>query len=1082
MKKIALLLAIFAIGLQSVLAQTKQITGKVTSADDGSSLPGVSVSVKGTTLGTITDLDGNYSLKVPNDVKTLIFSFVGMQTLEVAVSGTTVNAVMKSDVVGINEVVVSALGITREKKTLGTATQTVAGDEIQKAGSPNVINSLAGKVAGVQITQAGGQLGSSSRIVIRGNSSFGDNQPLIVVDGVPVSNANISNNAVDYGSGLNDINPQDIENISVLKGGTAAALYGMRAGHGVILITTKSGKGNAKGVSVTYDGSFNFDQVYGIQKLQNKYGQGEYGDEFYFKKYGAGMTYQEYATGGYDPGMGFTYVDGIGNGVNDGVDESWGPRMDIGLKIAQYNSPLDSNGDRIPTAWISHPNNVKDLFRIGHTTAHNISLASVTDHSTTRLSVGLRDQAGTLPNTDLKRYNIGVNSRMTLNDYIDFDVAANYARTASDNLPLTEYNASNPMQSLGQWFGRQVDMKDLKANWKKTLDNGFPYNWNSNYHNNPYWSLNNNTNSMQKDRFFGKASMFVKPTSFITVEGRVGLDYYNSKNNRVVYSGSNETLLDASTASFHGGWFRLNQENRTELNADLIASIVKKFDKISFDAMAGANYRNLRWESSTLGADQLTVPNLFTISNVSGSPVTAMDHSWVRSNSVYASASLGYDGWIYLSSTVRNDWSSTIADSFFYPSFSASFLPFEAFKIESDAISFLKLRGGWAKVGSATGAYQTDPYFSASSSTIKGVTQYSQTTTFPTANIRPEQVTTTELGLEANFLKNRVGIDLSYYDKTTTDQIMNVSLSYATGYANTLINAGEINNKGFEVQLNATVIKDPEGFSWDVVLNWATDKSKIIELYTDPVTGQKLESYDIGSQWSTYVQARPGDEWGVIYGTGMVRDDNGAIIVGASGRPTLKSGMKLGSVTPDWIGGIRNEFTYKNWSAGFLIDIRKGGDIFSISNMFGAYGGQLAFTAEGDLRENGVILGKNYMTDEKFVKADGSVNDITTSAQNFFQSFYSNRELSVYDGSYGKLREAHLTYNLPKGFLGTGSMIKGGSVSLIGTNLATLWLDSSNKAKIDPENSVGSGNGGVGLETTSFPPSRSFGVKLSLKF
>jgi hypothetical protein len=406
----------------------------------------------------------------------------------------------------------------------------------------------------------------------------------------------------------------------------------------------------------------------------------------------------------------------------------------------------------------------------------------------------------------------------------------------------------------------------------------------------------------------------------------------------------------------------------------------------------------------------------------------------------------------------------------------------------------LKLRGGWAKVGSATGAYRTDPYFSAGASTIYGVTQFNQSTEFPPASLRPEQVVTTEFGLEANFLQNRIGLDVAVYDKTTTDQIMSVAISKATGYNTTLVNAGEINNKGVEVQLRGSVLKSANSLNWDIVLNWARDVSEIVELYTDPVTGQELESYQIGSEWSTFVQARPGDPWGVIYGTGMQRrESDGAVIVGSNGRPLVEANMKLGEVNPDWIGGIRNEFTYKNLSLGFLIDIRKGGDIFSVSQMFGSYGGQLAFTAEGDVRENGVILGQNYMKDEKFVKivsqnaddiqqSEFAENDLVTSAQAFFQSFYSNRELSIYDGSYGKLREAHITYTLPRNLFGAESFVKGGTVALVGNNLAILWRHKSNISGLDPENTANSQNDKVGLETTSYPPSRSFGIKLNLKF
>lgn len=1097
MKKVTLLLAMFLLGLQVLFAQTREITGVVTSGEDGSPIPGVSVIVKGTTLGTVTDMDGRFALQVPTDAQDLVFSFVGMASQDIAIAGrNTINIVMQPQAIGVDEVVVTALGISREKKSLGYAVQDVKSDELVKAASPNVINSLSGKVAGVQISQAGGQIGSSSRIVIRGNSSFGDNQPLIVVDGIPISNSNLSQNAVDFGSGLNDINPQDIESISVLKGGSAA-LYGMRAGHGVILITTKSGAGKAKGVSVTYDGNHNFDQIYGIQRFQNKYGQGYMGDEWFYKEAQADDytgSYQDFATGGYDPGMGFKYVDGIGNGVNDGVDESWGPRLDIGLMIPQFNSPY-SNGAYQPTPWVSNPSNVKDYFQMGYTSNHNFAVTSVTDNSNTRLSVGMRDQQGTLPNTNLTRYTAAINSIMNINKMLDFDFALNYTRTESDNLPITEYNASNPMQAFGQWFGRQVDMKAIEANWKTTMPNGFPYNWNSNYHNNPFWSLNKNTNGYQRDRVFGKTSLWLKPTDFLKFEGRLGLDYYNSKNKLVTHSGSNETLLDASTATFDGGWFRLNQDRNTEVNADLIGYFDKRFGELSVTAVAGANYRNLRWENSTIGANSLTVPNLFTISNVKGSPVTAMDHSWIRSNSVYASASLGYGNFVYLDASARNDWSSTIKDPFFYPAFSLSFLPLDAFDIESGVVSFLKVRGGWAKVGSATGAYRTDPYFSAGTATIYGVTQYNQATEFPPASLAPEQVVTTEFGVEANFLNNRLGLDVAVYDKTTTNQIMSVAISKATGYNTTLVNAGEINNQGIEVQLRGSVIKQANGLNWDITLNWARDVSEIVELYTDPVTGQKLESYNIGNQWSTFVQARPGEPWGVIYGTGMVRrKSDGAVIVAASGRPRLQSNMKLGNVNPDWIGGIRNEFSYKNLSFGFLVDIRKGGDVFSVSQMFGSYAGQLEFTALEDHRENGIILGKNYMEDTKFVKVVGTPaadiqdsefaeNDITTPAQYFFESFYSNRELSVYDGSYGKLREAHITYELPKNLFGSGSFVKGGTLGLVGTNLAILWRHKSNISGLDPENSVGNnGNGSVGLETTSYPPTRSFGLKLNLKF
>ncbi|MGB4204479.1 MAG: SusC/RagA family TonB-linked outer membrane protein [Bacteroidales bacterium] len=1099
MRKFTFLLACMLFMVQAMFAQ-RTITGTVTNADDGNGIPGVSVRVKGTTIGAVTDLTGKYTLAVPEDALTLIFSYVGMVTQEVAIEGkSTINVVLNPDVMDIEGVVVTALGISREKKSLGYAVQDVKSEELTRAASANAISSLSGKIAGVQINQIGGQIGAASRIVIRGNSSFGDNEPLVVVDGIPVANDSRNYNNIDYGKGLYDINPQDIESISVLKGGAAAALYGMRAGHGVILITTKRGSGKAKGISVEYDGNFNVDQVYSIQKWQNKYGQGYYGSEYYWKYFSDAWdihdTYQKYAEGGYHPGIGFSYKDGIGGGVNDNMDASWGPRLDIGLKLPQYNSPKDANGNRIPTDWVSNPNNVNDFYQLGHSTNHNISLVSVGDNSRTRLSMGVRNQAGVLPNTDLTRYTTSVNSIMDLGKKFQYDLAINYARSESGNLPETEYNASNPMQAFGQWFGRQIDMKDLKDNWETTMDNGFPYNWNSSYHNNPYWSMYKNTNDYQRDRAFGKTSLYYMPTSFLKFEGRIGLDFFDSKSKSVIASGSNETLLSAAKALFEGGSFRLRQDKNTEFNADFIAYFNKSFleDKISLNLLAGANYRNLKAETSVIGADVLTVPDLFTVSNAKGSPINTMSNTWIRSNSVYASGSLGYDGWVYLDASMRKDWSSTLKEPFFYPAFSLSVLPFEAFDFSSNVISFLKLRGGWSKVGSATGAYRLDPYFSAGTYTIYGVTQFNQATEFPPASLRPEQVVTTEFGLEANFLQNRIGLDFAIYDKTTTDQIMSVAISKATGYNTTLLNAGEINNKGVEVMLRGSILKSKTGLNWDLFLNWARDVGEIVELYTDPVTKQELLQYNIGNQWSTYVQARPGMPWGVIFGTGMLRTADGSIIVDEDGIPMTKANIKLGEVTPKWIGGLRNEFTYKNLSFGFLIDIRKGGDIFSVSHMFGAYSGMLEFTAFDDFRENGIILGKDFLKDEKFVKivnendddillSEFAENDIVTGAQDFFESYYANRELSVYDGSYGKLREAHITYMLPKNLFGQGNFVKGGSVSLVGTNLAILWRHKSNIGGFDPETTTGTGNASVGLESTSYPPSRSFGIKLNLKF
>ncbi|EJW91000.1 TonB-dependent receptor plug [gut metagenome] len=931
------------------------------------------------------------------------------------------------------------------------------------------MNSLSGKVAGVQITQQGGQVGASQNIVIRGNSSFGDNAPLIVVDGIPVQNDNGTGGAVNLGSGLNDINPEDIASISVLKGGSAA-LYGMRAGNGVILITTKSGK-KEKGVEVNYDGSFTIDQIYNLPKLQNKYGQGYYGSEFDWKEsgYSGEMSYADFAVK-----HGFSYYDGNGNGVNDNADESWGPRLDIGLMIPQVNSPI-VDGKRQATPWVSRPNNIKNFFDTGFSQNHVISLTSTTDKASTRASLGFRDQKGTTPNTDQKRYSAALNTKMTVNKYINFDLSANFIRTQSDNLPGTGYDGRNVLQSLLQWHGRQIDLEDLKANYdqKDEMGNYTHYNWQGSYATNPYWVLYHNKNKYVRDRFYGKASLFIKPTEWLKLEGRIGFDHFDSNQFSNV-----EWSID-----YPDGYFRDYDRRTTEINADFLAYFNKQFGPLAINALAGANYRDYDYAIKSVGADELTVPGLYTVANAKGNPYVSQNHERRRSNSVYGNISLGWKNQFYLDVSMRNDWDSTIANSFFYPSFSGSWLLTETFPslTHGNVLNFLKLRGGWAKIGNATTPYRSNAYYSVLSAPFNGTTLYYNPTTFPAKNLRPEMVKTWEVGVEANFLNSRFHLDAAYYQKTTTDQIMSADVASSTGYGAMLINAGKISNKGVEIQLSADIFRNPKGFNWTTSINWSKDKSLIEELYTDPNTGQSLQAYEIGSSWSCTNYAMPGKSWGTLVGTGYVYNEDGSIRV-KDGMPEYKTAQEIGNVNPDWLAGWNNEFSYKNWSFGFLLDFRKGGDVYSISQAFGSQTGIYDYTAAGDIRENGVIAGKNVMTDKVFKTAEGQINDVPVNAEDFFMNFYTICQMSVFDGSYLKLREAHLTYTFPKRLLEKSKIIKGAKVSLVGSNLALLWVHDSNIVHIDPESTTGTGNGDVGFESNAYPPSRSIGLKVGLTF
>ncbi|MDD4592303.1 MAG: SusC/RagA family TonB-linked outer membrane protein [Parabacteroides sp.] len=1083
MKRVFYLMLCLIASINLAMAQTHKITGTVISGDDNEPIIGAAVVVKGTTNGTVTNIDGAFSLNVPNNAKTLEISYVGMKKQEVAVKN-GLKIILESDSQNLSEVVVTAMGLTREKKSLGYAIQEVKSEELTKAGALSVTGSLAGKVAGVQINTFGGSVGASSRISLRGNTSLSnDQQPLIVVDGVPIANdtqrsGDNTYNGVDYGSGLNDINPEDIESMTVLKGGSAA-LYGMRAGNGVILITTKNGR-KTNGVTISYDGDITIDRVSTLPKLQNKYGQGYTGSEYYYNLNGGGLTYQEYAQK-----YGFSYADGQGGGVNDGVDESWGPRLDIGLQLPQFDSPV-VNGTRQSTPWISQKNNINQFFQTGYSMNHMVSVLSKSDKASTRVSLSYRDQKGTIPNTDQRRYSGQFNTDVVLNRYVDFNMSANYTRTESNNLPNQGYSGSNPINSLFLWNARQMNMKSLKANWDERDEQGNYtfYNWNSNYHMNPYFDVNENTNSLQRDRVFAKSSLFYKPFDFLKIEGRMGFDFYNARTFERVYFDHD----------YPNGRFSQSTTKNTELNLDLLATFNKTFGDFNVSAVAGGNYRDLNWAYDNMGASALIMPGVYTMSNKSGDAIATMDHSHIRSNSVYASGSIGWKSQLFLDASARNDWSSTIHNSFFYPSFSLSWIPTESFQsLKGSVLSFLKFRGGWAEVGSATSAYRNRSYYYAQSSTFNGVGLTYKSFQYPNYNLKPEKTRTWEVGTEIGLFDNRLHFDGAYYFKTTKDQILSVTTSNTVGFGSMLINAGEIQGKGIELQLKGDILRNPKGFSWSATWNFSKDWSKVKSLYPE----LNIKTYGIGWTWGIATQAREGEKWGDLVSDGYYRlgeDDGvkkgdpnyGKILVSDGGLIQSKSAQVIGNVTPDFLTGLRNDFTYKNFTAGFFLDMRIGGDIWSQSMSHGYAAGTAKITAEGDVREHAIVAGVDVLPNLEFVKqnADGSYskNDIQTDAQTWYESG-GVAEMYIFKGSFLKLREAYISYEVPKAWLVKTKYISRANLSLIGSNLALLWVDKSNTMRLDPEaGGVSSDSRGVGFEQAGVPQSRSLGFKVSLTF
>ncbi len=1071
--KLFYLLLFLVSGIACVRAQTIGITGSVRSAEDNEPIIGATLVVKGTTLGTVTDIDGNFVLKVPDNAEILRASFIGMKTLELPISS-EMTIVLETDATSLDEIVVTGLGISREKKSLGYAIQEVKSEELTQAGQMSLTSSLSGKVAGVQVNQFGGSVGASSRISIRGNSSLSqDQQPLIVVDGIPISNdtrrsGDNTYSGVDYGSGLNDINPEDIESVTVLKGGSAA-IYGMLAGNGVILITTKSGKGK-EGVTVSYDGNFTIDQVSTLPKLQNEYGQGGQGDEYHWNTSNSGLSYQDYAVQ-----ESFSWVDGA-KGVYDSTDESWGPRLDIGLKLPQYDSPV-VNGVRQATDWVSRPDNAKDFFQTGYSQNHTISVKSQSEKSNTRASLSYRNQTGTVPNTDQKRYSGQFNTDMRLNEYFAFDMNANYTRTESDNLLGQGYGGNNPINGLMIWSARQINMETLKANWdeKDDSDEYTYYNWNKNYHMNPYFTIYKNTNSLQRDRFFAKTSLFFQPIESLKFEGRLGFDTYNMKTFERHYKDNSD---------YPDGGFDQRIYKNTELNLDFIAYFNQVYNDFNLSIVAGANYRDKNYEYDRTGASALTVRGVYTMSNKVGDAVAEMDHSHLRSNSVYSTGSLGWKNQLYLDVSARNDWSSTIADSFFYPSVSLSWLPTESFEwLKSDLLSFLKLRGGWAEIGAATSPYRNRAYYYSESSSFNGVAQMYKSYTYPNGGLRPESVKTWEVGVETGLFNDRLHADIAYYEKTGEDQIMNVSTSNVVGFSAMVLNAGKIESKGIEIQLQGDILRSKKGLNWTSTLSFSRDRSKVVELAPD---FPSLKSYQLGWTWGIANQAIAGEPWGVLVGTGYARTEDGAIKVNNSGLISTEASKKIGYTTPDFLTGWRNDFSIENLTFGVFLDLRVGGDLWSQSMSHSYAAGTAAETVKDGIRERTIVAGKDIMTDERFVMQNENgewvTNTIETNAQTWFKSG-GVAEMYVFDGSFLKLREAYISYNFPKSLLSRISYIEQATVSLVGSNLALLWVHDSNTLRLDPEaGGVSSDTRGVGFEQASVPSSRSFGLKLNVTF
>lgn len=1063
-KKISWFCAFWLIGL-SLSAQNRTITGTVIGAEDNEPLIGVTIQQDGTQNGTTTDIEGKYSIQVTGDAPKLVFRFVGFDTKTVDVGASNVLNVTMASGLELNEVVVTALGISREKKALGYAVQEVDGDDLDKARETNVINALQGKVAGVQITGSS-NIGGSSRMIIRGSSSIlGNNQPLFVIDGVPIDNSNFTSSdqargagGYDYGNAAQDINPDDIESMTVLKGASAAALYGSRAANGVVVITTKKGKkGKGKsGIGVSVNSSLQWSKVYVLPDYQNSYGGG------------AGPTFDT-INGELIPDYGY--------------DGSWGPKLD-GRQVRHWDSWYEGESDFGKTRpWEANPDNVKDFFETGLAMTNNVALTGGNDKAAFRLSYTNLDQRGTQPNSFLDRNTVNFNGSSQLSDRFSSSVGLNYVSTKAKGRPQTGYGES-VMSQFNQWFQRQLDIDRLKE--YETAD-GTQRTWNRNsstdpsphYWDNPYWERYKNVQSDQRDRMFGNITLNYKINDWLNVTGRAMTDFYTDRREeRVALGGVRESMYSEDVRTVYENNYELRLTANRNINED-----------ISFTGFVGAvrNDRGYNRNSSeTLGG--LVVRDLFTLTNaLEGIEIRDYNESR-RINSLLGSANFGYKNFLYLDLTLRNDWSSTLPEgnnSYLYPSATASFI-FSEF-LDFDPLSFGKLRMGFAQVGN-----DTDPYRLANtyqSNTTTGLPGFSVLNSVNNPDLRPEKTKDFELGTELRFLYDRVKLDVAYYNRKTTDQIFKVSQSGASGASSSILNAGTVQNSGIEAMITAIPVKTDD-FEWNVGLNFGKNKSEVLELYKDP-QGNVVDNIQLTSLFGVALEARVGQPNGVLVGYDYVYDDNGNKLVDPNTGAYLKTDevKPLGSILADFTGGFRTGFAYKNFELSTLFDFQKGGKIHSLTNQWGKYSGTLEETAEGGIRENGTVVdgvlaevdgqGNLVRDSNGDYVSSGKANDVSIGAQDhfFLNGGYVVHAADIYDASFIKWRELRVTYNFPKEMT-RKLKIENLRVSLVGRNLAILH---KNVPHVDPEAAVSSGNV-QGFEGGQLPTERTIGVNLNFNF
>ena len=1028
----------------------KSVTGNVTD-DQGLSLPGVSIMEKGTRNTVLTDIDGNFNIVVTNSNSVLVISYMGFKSKEVAVANLTkVNVKLIPSSNELNEVVVTALGIKREDRRLGFKQETVKAESLAQTTPNNWSSGLKGKVAGLNITSSGSGPLNSQQITLRGNNSLDPkgNYALIVVDGVPVSTEMTTSGSdsaymgqdspIDYGNGISDLNLDDIESVTVLKGAGATALYGNRAANGALIITTKSGK-KAKGLGVTFNSGVTFDVIQRWPDYQYQYGQG------------AGRSFDKDGNPYYSYGS-------SADGTNTGSTSSaWGPAFE-GQFFYQYD-PATEGQSAERQLWKPYKDNRKDFWRTGFTINNNVSLQGGDKKSSMRASFGHSKNEWIMPNTGFERITAAVNANYQISDKIKLNSSVNYNNRYSDNLPSTGYN--NGSIAYFMIFQQpNIPLDWYKPIWEEGAENVTQLHPFSSFIDNPYLIAEKATNSLESSQIVGSLSANIQLAPSLNLMLRSSINTYTQ---------NREQQRPYSINRYAKGFYNRQDVSKTEINTDFLLTYDKKLsNSFNLSASLGGNALNYKYRSLNASIEGLVVPNVYKLSNGVSAPIISAGDRFKKVSSLYGLVSGSYKDMIFLDITGRNDKSSTLPEannSFFYPSLNTSFIVSEILNLPQ-SIDFLKYRFSIAQVGNDTEPYRTNKYYdqnSFPSSAIMPSVLYN-------GNFKPEITSSIETGFELVMLKKRLNFDLTLYQSSTKNQIIKVPLDWSVGYSSAILNAGEVRNRGVELVLGGKIF-DGDFFKWNTSFNWAKNVNKVMSL-PDGIDGQQI----IGEGGTASIIAKVGGSATAIYGFGFVRSPDGQIVYDAAGLPAYPDQIqKIGDATPKWRAGFVNNFTLGPIKVGVTIDGQYGGIIYSQTHHKLAEQGKLTSTFKG--REEGFIIGDGVV-----LNSDGSYvpNPKEVAPQDWYTRYYrrANIESNAFDASYAKLREISVQYDFPRKWL-KNTRIESIQFSVFGRDLAII----SDFPIYDPETAALNGDTILpGIEMGQMPSPANYGFNLKINF